>query len=286
MAADTGERPVIELPRFDEAVRRSVPDHENDFDDFEELLDSWVARFTKARAATRYEERRLHETGLITARRQGAYVLAAAAIRILDLGAGIILLVNARRAHAAFAVARALLETCASLTYLDEEVSPRLAKGRKEQVAETLQRMRVGLDPGVGLEDDEGAMPTPIPVSSMIKALARLADKAMPEAEAEEENGEEADEESAGDTMKRLYSVVSDFTHPNHSAGHLSSSIDQTTWMMDWTFDHAWDESTAFHAVGATDLAMYYAGVAFDAFMGALTKHPLVLDDKRRGRPD
>jgi hypothetical protein len=295
MAEDTGEGPVIELPRFDEAVRRSVPDdHQNDLDDFEELLDSWIARFTKARAAARYEERRLQETGLVTARRQGVYVLAAAAIRILDLGAGIILLVNARRAHAAFAVARALFETSASLTYLDEEVSPRLAKGRKDQVAEKLSRMRVGLDPGVALEDDEGAMPTPIPVSSMIKALARQADKAMPEteteteteAEAEEENDEEAQEESAGETMKRLYSVVSDFTHPNHSAGHLSSSIDQTTWMMDWTFDHAWDESTAFHVLGATDLAMHYAREAFDAFMGALTKSPLVLDDKRRGRTD
>jgi hypothetical protein len=286
MAEDTGERPVIDLPRFDKAVRRSVPeDHQKDFDDFEELLDSWVARFTKARAAARYEEGRLQETGLITARRQGAYVLAAAAIRILDLAAGIILLVNARRAHAALAVARSLFETSASLTYLEEEVLPRLAKGRRDQVAETLSRMRVGLDPGVGLEDDEDAMPTPIPVGSMIKALARQADKAMPETETETDD-EEAQEESAGETVKRLYSVLSDFTHPNQSAGHLSSSIDQTTWMMDWTFDHAWDESTAFYVLGSTDLAMHYAGGSFDAFMGALTKHPLVLDDKRRGRPD
>jgi hypothetical protein len=278
--------PVIELPRFSDEIRTSVPDDEEAFDDFEAILDSWVARFTKARAAARYEERRLQETGLVTARRQGAYILAAAAIRILDLGAGIILLVNARRAHAAFAVARALFETSASLSYLHEEVLPRIAKGRRDQVAEALSRIRVGLDPGVGLEDDEGKMPTPIPVSSMIKALTRQADTAMPEdeteEETEEEDADEAREESAGEMMRRLYSVLSDYAHPNQSAGHLSSRIDETTWMMDWTFDHAWDQSTAFHVLGTTHLALHFAGEAFDCFMAALTKHPMVLDDKRK----
>ena len=133
--------PVIELPRFSDEIRTSVPDSEENFHDFEVSVESWIGRFTKARAAARYEERRFQETGLLTARRQGAYILAAAAIRILNLGVGIILLVNARRAHAAFAVARALFETCASLSYLDEEVLPRIAKGRKDQVAETLSRI-------------------------------------------------------------------------------------------------------------------------------------------------
>jgi hypothetical protein len=123
--------PVIELPRFSDEVRTSVPDDEGTFDDFEAMLESWIARFTKARAAAQYEERRLHETGLVTARRQGVYVLAGAAIRILDLGAGIVLLVNARRAHAPFALARALFETCASLSYVHEEVLPRPARGRR-----------------------------------------------------------------------------------------------------------------------------------------------------------
>jgi hypothetical protein len=51
--------------------------------------------------------------------------------------------------------------------------------------------------------------------------------------------------------------------------------------MMGWTFDHSWDQSSALHVLGTTYPAMYFAGGAFDAFMGALTKHPLVLADKR-----
>jgi hypothetical protein len=161
--------------------------------------------------------------------------------------------------------------------HIDEEVLPRLAKGRKEQVAETLSRIRVGLDPGIGLKDEEGnTPPMPIPVSSMIKALARQAERTMPVDEDDDED------ESGSEMMTRFYSVLSDYTHPNQSAGHLSSSIDETTWMMDWTFDHAWDEPTAFHVLGTTYLAMHFAGEAFDAFMGALTKHPLVLEDKRK----
>jgi hypothetical protein len=35
--------------------------------------------------------------------------------------------------------------------------------------------------------------------------------------------------------------------------------------------------------LGTTYLALYFAGEAFDAFMGALTKHPLILENKRDG---
>ena len=48
---------------------------------------------------------------------------------------------------------------------------------------------------------------------------------------------------------------------------------------MDRTFDHEWDESTAFHVLDTTYLALHFAGEAFDSFMAALTKHPLVLAD-------
>jgi len=52
------EDPVVQLPCFDEAVRRSIPDDPRAFDDVEESLGGWIARFMKARAAARYEEGR------------------------------------------------------------------------------------------------------------------------------------------------------------------------------------------------------------------------------------
>jgi hypothetical protein len=264
------ERSAIALPRFAEGVRRSVPEDEHAFDHFEEILDSWLARYRKARAAARYEERRFRESGLITARRQGAHLLAATAIRILDLGAGIILLVNARRAHPAYAAARSLVETGAAMSYIDQEVLPRLIKGRKDAVGETLRRMRLGLDPGTGW-DHEGFPLMPIPVSSMIKALRRQVDGVLA--------GDE--EESAGETMSRFYSLLSDHAHPNQSAQHLSSHFDEEG-MMDWTFGHDWSPSSVHDVLGTTYLALHFAGDAFDRFLTALSKHPMVLDDKRR----
>ena len=244
-----------------------MPDEEHAFDQFERMLDRWLPRFAKTRAAARYEERRFHETGLIRARRQGGHLLAATAIRILDLGAGMILLVNERRAHPAYAVARALVETSASLAYLDQEVLPRLMKGRREAVEETLRRMRLGLDPGTGYE---GRGARPIPVSSMIKALSRQVGATLA--------GDEG--ESAGETMSRLYSVLSDHAHPNHSAQHLSSSIDDE-WMMDWTFDHEWSSTTIHDLLGTSYLALHFAGEGFDRFLAGLNKKPMVLADKR-----
>ena len=105
----------------------------------------------------------------------------------------------------------------------------------------------LGLVPASALEDEEGNRPPmPIPVGAMIKALTRQADRAVPDDE----------DESAGETLAGFYSFLSDYTQPKQSAGHLSSTIDQTTWMMDWTFDHASDKSTAFHVLGTTYLAI------------------------------
>lgn len=80
--------------------------------------------------------------------------------------------------------------------------------------------MRLGIDPGTRFKD----FPLrPIPVSSLIRAMARQAGAA----------GAGDEDESAGETMSRLYSLLSDHTHPNHSAQHLSSRIDDK-WMIDW----------------------------------------------------
>jgi hypothetical protein len=59
----------------------------------------------------------------------------------------------------------------------------------------------------------------PIPVSSLIKALCSEMDRLMPRKPGEEE--------TAGTTMRRLYSLVADHTHPNHSAVHLSATFDE-----------------------------------------------------------
>jgi hypothetical protein len=166
----------------------------------------------------RYEERRLRDTQQRTARRQTGHLAAATIVRVVDLADGLVALVNAERKHAAFAVARAVIETASVPAYVLKNVVSHLVKGRGERVDEVMRRLAIGVDRGV---EHEGAI-DPIPVSSLIKALCSELD-----ARADPRAGE-----SAGTTMRRLYSSVTDRTHPNHGAVHLSSTLDEHG--MDW----------------------------------------------------
>lgn len=263
--------PPITLPTFTDKVRARVPGDDS-FDDFEAELQTWIERFTKARAATRYEQDVLKERGLIKARRQGSMFLTSSSIRILDLGAGLIVLINAHRAHAAFATTRALVETCASLSYAQQNVLPRLRKGKTADVDDLLARLYVGLDPGAYAD-----FPVkPIRVSAMIKALEQQVNDTIGDSE---DSGDDA-----GTTMRRMYSVLSDHAHPNHSANSLSASIDAKEGTIDWTFDHAWNEGTINDLLGASLLALYFARKSFDETRSTLRRYPLTLEGGSRRR--
>lgn len=245
-----------------------MPDEVGTFDQFETDLSAWVPRFNKARAAARYEERAFLESGLINARRQATHLAAATAVRIIDLGSGLIVVVNAERQHAAFAVARSLVETLAIFSYIRQNVLPYVRKGRADQVTEALKRLRLGLDPGINFSRKNPV--SPMPVSSVIKALCTQTDETL--------DGDE--EETAGQTMRQLYSSLSDHSHPNFSAGHLSSYFDDEG-MMDWDIDSEWTTGSLHEVLGTNILAMHFAGEAFDELLTTLRDHPLVLVDKR-----
>jgi hypothetical protein len=178
---------------------------------------------------------------------------------------------NAERTHAAFATARALIETAAVPAYIVKNVVPHLAKGRADRVDEVLRRLAVGLDPGLDVE----GWPRdthPIPVSSLIKALTSEMDRLMP--------SQPGEDETAGTTMRRLYSLVSDHAHPNHSAVHLSATIDENG--MDWDRFAGWFVPTLHDIEGPTYLAMWGGRTALEAVVAAANKHRLVIDIKPR----
>jgi hypothetical protein len=254
-------------PRFSEDIRISLADEQHAFDQFERSVARWPQRFREARAAARHEERTLRETGLITARRQASHLAASMAIRIIDLGSGLIVLVNSRNPHAAYATARALVETCGVFSYVRQNVLPSLRKGRVQKTEETLGRLRVGLDPGIKFDKSDRA--APIRVSKLVSALCAHVDEHLA-----------ADEhETAGETMAQLYSVLSDNTHPNMSAGHLSVTFDDDGYM-EWAVGYAWDAGELHSLIGTCYLALHYASAGYDELMQTLTAHRLVLADK------
>jgi hypothetical protein len=258
------------LTQFSAELRERFPDQHAGFDSFEEEVAGWDALFRRARGMAHYEERRLRETRERTARRQIGHLAAATVVRVVDLADGLVGLINAQRAHAAFAVTRAVIETAAVPAYVSKNVVPLLAKGRKERVDEALRRLTVGLDPGLKFKD-RPLDTEPIRVSSLIKALCSEMDTRF---------GEEprAGEETAGEMMLRLYSLVSDHTHPNHSAVHLSAKLDESG--IDWDRFAPWSAGTLFDIEGPAVLAMWGGRVALKAVMDAANRHPLVLETK------
>jgi hypothetical protein len=255
------------LARFSDALRERFPDERDTFDSYEGEIALWGGMFKQARGMAHYEERRLRETGERTARRQIGHLAAATVVRVVDLADGLVVLVNAERKHAAFATARALIETAAVPAYILKNVVPHLVRGRGERVDEALKRLSVGLDPGLDIEGWPRDT-LPIPVSSLVKALTSEMDRSMPPKWGEKE--------TAGTTMRRLYSLVSDHTHPNNSAVHLSATIDENG--MDWDRFAGWSVSTLHDIEGPSALAMYGGRRALEDVMAAANEHRIVLD--------
>jgi hypothetical protein len=257
------------LARFSDVLRERFPDERDTFDSYEAEVGRWDGMFKQTRGMAHYEERRLRETGQRTARRQIGHLAAATVVRVVDLADGLVTLVNAERTHAAFAVARAIIETAAVPAYVLKNVVPHLAKGRADRVDEALGRLTVGLDPGLDLE----GWPRdrhPIPVSSLIKALCSEMDRHMPP--------EPGEDESAGTTMRRLYSLITDHTHPNHSAVHLSAAFDENG--MDWDRFAGWSVDDLHAVEGPPVLAMYGGRSALGEVIAAANKHSLVINRK------
>jgi hypothetical protein len=88
------------------------------------------------------------------------------------------------------------------------------------------------------------------------------------------------EDETAGTTMRRLYALVSDHTHPNQSAVHLSATIDENG--MDWDRFAGWSVAKLHDIEGSTFLAMYGGRTALEEVIAAANKHRLVIDIKPR----
>jgi hypothetical protein len=266
-------RDELEVHRFSDELRAQFPDQR--LGGFEGQVEDWQALFKRARGMAHFEEERLRETGKLTARRQIGHLAAATAIRTVDLASGLIVLLNATHAHASYPVARAIVETAGVPAYALRNVVPLVAKGRVERASETLLRMVLGLDPGVAavFPEDVGRAKQvhPIRVSKIVDALA---------ATATELHGA-PDGKPVGDSLRHFYSNVSDHTHPNTGAMHLSASIDENG--MSWTRPAQLDEGVMVDVVGTSSLALWYGERAMDSLLKAANEHRLVLADKLQG---
>lgn len=264
--------------RVSDAVRQRFPESSGAFDDFERHVDEWQVRFNRARSMAKYEERRLVEEGVRTARRQIGHLFASTAIRVVDLASGMVLLINENHAHAAFAAARSLVETASVPAYVAKNVAPRLQKGRAAAVDDALRRLTVGVDPGIGLRrPTTGALPetSPIRVSKLVDALCSELDRHADEIGFTPTTSSGDEREPPSVIMRQTYSLLSDHAHPNHSAVHLSAALDEDG--MDWLRGDPIDEGELVVILGPTALAMYGGGRAFDEVMRVANKHPLEL---------
>ncbi len=261
----------LDVDRFSDELRAQFPDQ--GLDEFEEHIEAWQRLFKRARGMAHYEEARLRETGKLTARRQIGHLAAAASIRTVDLASGLIVLLNARHAHPAYAVTRAIVETAALPAYALRNVVPLVAKGRAARAKATLERMALGLDPGVASAFTEGDWygeggAHPIRVSKLVDALAATAIDVHGSAKGK----------PIGDSLRQFYSNVSDYTHPNTSALHLSSEIDENG--MSWSRSAKVSDGVMVDVLGTSSLALWYGERAMDSLLKAANAHLLVLEGK------
>lgn len=254
---------------FSPALRAEHPNEVPGFDSFESEVEEWQKRFETARSTAKSEQQVLMATANRTANRQISHLFAATAIRIVDLASALILLINERHAHAAFAVSRSISETAAVPAYVFREVVPRLRKGRADQVDTSLRRLTMGVDLGAGFDSADAA---PVPVSSLVKSLCSHTDD-ISSATNGQNNGE-----TAGETLRRTYSMITDHTHPNHHAVHLSATLDENG--MDWSRGGSWDASDLTLLEANAYLSMWAGGNAFDRSIEESGQHGLILEKK------
>lgn len=201
------------MPQFSTTVRRSFADFGDDFDAIEVALPSWAARATAVRKAIKRGEKRAAETQQNNVEFLVAITLGGLVTRVRDLTSGVISLVNKDNAHAAPPVARALFETCCVPIYLQREMSPRLKKGKTNQVHKMVFRLTLG-----GIEVGETDLIKPIRVDSLLSS-ARIELRAMEELVPDEEKI------GAEQLVEMYYGPLSELTHPNWGALQLDTTL-------------------------------------------------------------
>jgi hypothetical protein len=136
----------------------------------------------------------------------------------------------------------------------------------------------VGIDPGIGARVPEGATGEhshPIRVGALIDALCSELDVYAAETGSERATGREEEAEPPSTVLRQNYSLLSDHTHPNHNAMHLSATLSEEG--MDWSRGGPIDEDDLNLIVASVGLAMYCSGQAFDKVIRVANAHPLEL---------
>lgn len=252
------------MQKFSAAIRAQFPDEGPSLDQYEGIVGEWEQRFERAERVAQGAERLFLRTGAKTARRLVAVQSTNLAARAVNLADGLTALVNEGNVHAIPPVGRALFETCGVATYMRRNLVPLLVKRRAERAKVMLFRLGMGSDPGIGW----GRL-MPYRVSAFVRSLAQDADDSAQS---------DTDEESMGATLQRLYADLSDHTHPNHGATHLSMTLTNRMKPV-WTLKPPLDEGTLEMAIGTAYLALYFGGTAWDAVLRAAQQHPVLLPD-------
>jgi len=203
--------------------------------------------------------------GSKTARRLILSYSTALASRNVNLASGMIALLNTGNAHAAPVVARALNETCGVSTYMQRNLVPLLVANRPERTKVMLFRLGLGSDPGTGWADLR-----PYRVSAFVKSLSQALD----------------DHAGGGGTViRRIYSGLSDFSHPNMSGTTLSVNLSDDA-QPSWTLQPPVSDYIVTATVGGSRLALGVAGEAWDTVISTAQKHAVVLPEEDVFGPD
>jgi hypothetical protein len=245
------------------------------FDDYEVEVGEWEAAFREYAKTAAGEEALLSVTRKLMARRLVAIQATNLASRSVNLANGVVLLLNRRHAHAAPAVARALFETCAMAVYTDRRLVPLLEKRRSpkrtDEAHRLLYRLGLGTHPG-----SETSHVKAIPVDSFVRAIGSEVDEFM---QADEDPPPPwVGKQGYGEAVRRTYSVLSEFTHPNSLATGLSQGSD-----VEWTLQPDIDDTMLKVTLRPSWVALKAGRVALRDVMHAVTEHPMEFPDADPG---
>lgn len=251
-----------DMPRFATAVRQEFPDFVEDFDAIESAAADWAQRLENAKGAVQRGQARAEENRQNNVEFLVAIAVAGLAVRVQQLSAATVSLVNKHNPHAAPPVARALFESCCVPIYLQRELVPRLRKGRTNQVHKLVFRLSLG-SIGIG----EGAHIKPIAVDSLLRS-ARAELTAMVEGLPEEKRFE------AAELIEIYYGPLTELTHPNWGAINLGTELG---FPPKFSLATPFDGVTLHAVVSASAYIMQAGGLAFDALLSELANVPMDL---------
>lgn len=237
------------------------------FDDYQQEVGLWEEAFREYAGAVTGEQELLRVTGQLTARRMVVTYATNVASRGVNLANGVVLLLNKRHAHAAPAVARALFETCALAVYADRRLVPLLKKrrspSRTDDVHRLLYRLTEGTHPG-----SETTHIKAIAVESAIKAMSADVDELMKDDP--DTPPEWVGDGTYGEAIRRSYSILSEFTHPNS----LATTLSQVSYA-EWTLQPDITNTLMAAVLRPSWAALKLGRVALTNLVDAATDHPM-----------